>query len=257
MWGTDSSASRPLGVARRIAVLVAACCAQPHAAAQSTPTVTEADIARAAKTQPVITQQDMDRAARRHRMPTDAELARVPVPAAPKIDALPAPLTKRQVDLAAIASGYEAMAPSGAAAALSNAPSLLVFVSFSMPEPTLARLVDQASRAGATLVLRGFVNGSLQQTVARAQQLIGKRHVGFQLDPQAFDRFSVTATPTFVLLKAGAAPSPCAAGTCFPASSYVSAAGDVSLDFALEHFQRAAPAFSSDASVILAKLKGR
>jgi conjugal transfer pilus assembly protein TrbC len=248
---------RRIGAAHAIAALVAACCAQPHAAAQSTPTVTDADLALAAKNQPVITQEDIVRAARRHRMPTDAELARVPVPAAPKLDALPVPLTRRQVDLAAVASGYEAIAPLGqAAAALSNAPSLLVFVSFSMPEPTLARLVDQATRAGATLVLRGFVNGSLQQTVARAQQLIGKRQVGFQLDPQAFDRFSVTATPTFVLLKPGAASTPCAAGTCFPASSYVSAAGDVSLDFALEHFQRAAPAFSRDAGAILAKMKG-
>ncbi|WP_250111331.1 TrbC family F-type conjugative pilus assembly protein, partial [Escherichia coli] len=72
------------------------------------------------------------------------------------------------------------------------------------------------------MVLRGFVGGSLQQTVQRTQQLIGQRQVGFQIDPQAFDRFSVTATPTFVLLRAGAVPAPCAAGTCFPASGYVS-----------------------------------
>ena len=104
-------------------------------------------------------------------------------------------------------------------------------------------------------MLRGLVDGSLQKTVLRAQALIGQRKVGFQIDPQAFDRFSITAAPTFVLLKAGAVAAPCAAGTCFPASSFVAAAGDVSIDYALEYFRRAAPSFSRDAGVVLAALK--
>jgi conjugal transfer pilus assembly protein TrbC len=58
-----------------------------------------------------------------------------------------------------------------------------------------------------------------------------------------------------VLLKAGAVAAPCAAGTCFPASSFVAAAGDVSIDYALEYFRRAAPSFSRDAGVVLATLK--
>jgi conjugal transfer pilus assembly protein TrbC len=180
----------------------------------------------------------------------------VPVPAAPRLDALPQPLTQRRIDLGAIAKGYEAMGqPAPGAATINEAPALLVFVSFSMPDATLARLVDQAARARATLVLRGLVDGSLQKTVLRAQALIGQRKVGFQIDPQAFDRFSITATPTFVLLKAGAVAAPCAAGTCFPASSFVAAAGDVSIDYALEYFRRAAPSFSRDAGVVLATLK--
>src|SRR5207244_428616 len=134
---------------------------------------------------------------------------------------------------------------------------LLIFVSFSMPEPTLGRLVDQAARAGGTLVLRGLVDNSLQKTVVRVQRLIGERMVGFQIDPQAFDRFSVSATPTFVLIKDGAVPAPCAAGTCFPATSFVSTAGDVSLDYALEFFDRAAPSFGPAAQSFLSKMKGR
>ena len=73
--------------------------------------------------------------------------------------------------------------------------SLLVFVSFAMPEATITRLLDQASRARATLVLRGFVNGSLRDTVERMQRLIGNRQVAVQIDPQAFDRFSIVRTP--------------------------------------------------------------
>jgi conjugal transfer pilus assembly protein TrbC len=228
--------------------------AQPAPAPR--PIVSDADVARAAKSQPVISDQDIERAARKNRMPTDAELARVPVPAAPRLDNLPQPLTQRQIDLGAIAKGFEAIGqPVPGAAAINEAPALLVFVSFSMPEATLARLVDQAARARATLVLRGLVDGSLQKTVLRAQGLIGQRKVGFQIDPQAFDRFSITATPTFVLLKAGAVAAPCAAGTCFPAASFVAAAGDVSIDYALEYFRRAAPSFNQDAGVLLARLK--
>ena len=230
----------------------------PSAFAQAQrPVVTEADIARAAKSQPVITDSDIEQAARKHRMPTDAELSRVPVPSTPRIDALPQPQTQRRIDLGAVARGYEAMGqPSPSSAPINKGSALLVFVSFSMPEPTLSRLADQAARSGATIVLRGFVDGSLQQTVIRAQRLIGQRQVGFQIDPQAFDRFSVAATPTFVLIKDGAAPEPCAAGTCYPASAFVSASGDVSIDYALEYFKRTAPRFGREAGTFLSKLKG-
>ncbi len=226
------------------------------AQAQKSP-VTEADIARAARSQPVITDKDIDAAARKNRMPTEAELARVPVPVTPRIDALPQPQSQRKIDLGAIAGGYDAMGqPDPAKGSLPVGPTLLVFVSFAMPETALGRLVDQAARTGATLVLRGFVEDSLQKTVSRVQRVIGTRKVGFQIDPQAFDRFSITATPSFVLIKDGAVPAPCAAGTCFDTSSYALAAGDVSVDYALRFIQRTAPRFSREAETYLSKLKG-
>ena len=118
------------------------------------PVIADADIARASRNQPVITDQDIEKAAKKHRMPTEAELDRVPVPSAPRLDALPQPRVQRQIDLGAIARGYEAMGqPTLGSSPLQNGPSLLVFVSFSMPEPTLGRLIDQAARSGATLVL--------------------------------------------------------------------------------------------------------
>jgi conjugal transfer pilus assembly protein TrbC len=221
------------------------------------PVVTDADIANAAKHRPVITDKDIERAAKKNRMPSDAELAGMPVPATPKIDALPQPHTQRRIDLGAIARGYDAMGQPTPLGANRNAgPALLVFVSFSMPETALSRLVDQAARSGATIVLRGFVDGSLQQTVARTQRLIGQRQVGLQIDPQAFDRFSVAVVPTFVLLKDRAAATPCAAGSCYPASSFVATAGDVSIDYALEFIKRSSPAFARDASSFLARMKG-
>lgn len=238
------------------ALYLALCGAVAHAQSPKSP-VTEADIARAARTQPTITDKDIEAAARKNRMPTEAELARVPVPSTPRIDALPQPQSQRKIDLGVIASGYDAMGqPDPAKGTLPVGPTLLVFVSFSIPEKTLDRLVDQAARAGATLVLRGFVDDSLQKTVARVQRVIGARKVGFQIDPQSFDRFSVTATPSFVLIKDGAVPAPCAAGTCFDSSSYALTAGDVTVDYALRFIQRSAPRFSREADTYLSKLKG-
>jgi conjugal transfer pilus assembly protein TrbC len=241
-----------------VAALTLAVGAPLFAAAQSAKSViTDADVERAARSQPKVTEKDIKDAARKHRMPTEAELSRVPIPSTPKIDALPQPLTQRKIDLGAIASGYDAIGqPDPAKAGLSTGPSLLVFVSFAMPEPAIHRLVEQAARSGATLVLRGLVENSLQKTVVRAQRVIGDRKVNFQIDPQAFDRFNVIATPTFVLVKEGAVPAPCAAGTCFDARSYALAAGDVSVDYALRFIQRTSPRFSREADRFLLRLKG-
>lgn len=239
------------------AVLMAAASCLHTAMAQGHAVVTDADIARAARSQPVITEQDMERAQQKHRMPTEDELRGIPVPTMPNLDALPAPTAPRAVDLEALAKGYEANAdPMAAAQGIQSGPGLLVFVSFSMPEPTLRRLVDQAAKAQAYLVIRGFVNGSLRETVAHVQELIGNRQVAFQIDPQAFDRFTVVKTPTFVLVRDGAQGQACSAGLCFPADAFVAASGDVSLDYALELIERRAPRFAQDARRYLKKIRG-
>lgn len=231
--------------------------AAPAALAQpSQAPVTEADIARAARSQPSISEKDVEAARRKYRMPTDEELSRVPVPSTPRIDALPQPRTPQRIDLGAIARGFDDMgAPDPSRPGVATGPALLVFVSFSMPDAALERLAEQAARSGATLVLRGLVEDSLPKTVTRVQRVIGQRKVGFQIDPQAFDRFSITATPSFVLIKDRSVPTPCAAGTCFAADSYALAAGDVSIDYALRFIQRSAPKFSRDANHFLARIK--
>ncbi len=242
----------------RLAATLLVVVAVPWASAQPGQSpVTDADIARASKGQPTITDKDIEAARRKYRMPTEDELARVPVPSTPRIDALPQPRSPQRIDLGAIARGFDEMgAPDPTKAAAAAGPALLVFVSFSMPDAALERLVDQAARSGATLLLRGLVEDSLPKTVTRVQRVIGQRKVGFQVDPQAFDRFSITATPSFVLIKDRSVPTPCAAGTCFAAESYALAAGDVSLDYALRFIQRSAPKFSRDANLFLTRMKG-
>ena len=203
---------------------------------------------------PSVTDADIERARQSQRMPTDAELARLPVPAAPRIDALPQAVTKAPIDLEALAKGFDADAIQPALAAKAG-PTLLVFVSFAMPEATIIRLLDQAARAGATLVLRGLVNGSMRDTVERMQRLIGERRVAVQIDPQAFDRYAIQRVPSFVLVRPGAPDAACSGEQCARPDGHVIAAGDVSLDYALRFFERTAPAMARDASSFLRRMK--
>ncbi len=226
------------------------------ALAQSSAMVTEADIARAQLSQPVITERDMADVRRKHRAPSDAELRNAPQRSTPNIGALPIPKVITVPDIEAISRGFSASNQRlTQMQGFGSGPSLLVFISFTIPQATLERLVDQAARAKATLVLRGFVSGSLRDTVLRVQRLIGKRNVAFQIDPQAFDRFQIDKTPSFVLVRDGAAVKPCTAGQCLANDAFVSVAGDVSLDYALEHIARSSPGYAKSAAGFLIKLR--
>ena len=250
MWASD------LRLSARALGLTAALVASAQALAQNPPVITDADIERVRREQPAITEGDIDAARRKYSMPGDAELRYAPVPP-PNVEALPQPLSRTPIDLEALARGYASQADAMTQAqGLATGPGLLVFVSLSMPRPTLQRLVDQAARAKASIVLRGFANGSLRDTVAQVQGLIGSRQVAVQIDPLAFDRYAVTRVPTFVLVRDGTRPVACASGSCAPADSFLRTSGDVSLDYALEHMRRSAPGFGPAADTFLKRIKG-
>ncbi len=223
MWATDRAPLIGRTLSAAIATLFLA--GSATAAPDTPPTVTDADI---------------ERARRQHRMPTEAELARVPIPGAPRIENLPQPVTRVPIDLEAISKGFDLQNGAQAAAMTSGkaGPKVLIFVSFAMPEPTLQRLVDQAARAGAALVLRGLVNGSIRATVTRMQALIGSRRVAVQIDPEAFDRHGITRTPTFVLVMDDAGAEACPSRLCGASAQFVKVAGDVTLDYAMRYLNR-------------------
>lgn len=244
---------------RRVLAPLLAVAALPTAWAAS-PAITDADIERARRAQPSVTEQDIEAARRKHSMPAMNVPAIASTPAGPSVDALPQPVTRSPIDLEALARGYASQADAMQAAqglvqGQIKGPGLFVFVSLAMPRPTLQRLIDQAARARASVILRGLANGSLRQTVAQVQPLVGQRQVAVQIDPQAFDRFAITRVPSFVLVRDGTRPESCTAGSCAPPEAFLRTAGDVSLDYALEHMHRAAPAFRTDAAPFLARLR--
>ncbi len=245
--------------------------------APTSPAITDADMDKARRAQVAPTDQDTERARRQYSAPLinpvppedrrgSGEAERntapfaLPPPAAPRtspdISALPQPRATKPIDLGAIANAYAAN-PDGPVALQGGpkAPGLLVFISLAMPQATLHRLIDQASRAQATLILRGLANGSLRDTVFKVQRLIGQQQASVQIDPQAFDRFAVVRVPAFVLIRDGTRRPSCSSGTCAPPEAFVRTAGDVSLDYALDHMMRFSPTFQRDATPFLQRLR--
>lgn len=165
-------------------------------------------------------------------------------PSGPRIDALPQPASAPPtLDLEDVARTYAA-STQGPRSAADNGPPLLVFISLSIPRPSLERLFAQAERAGAVLVLRGLVKGSWRETSAALHPLLARHRVALQIDPQAFDRYGISAVPSVVLRQGQAA---CDGSTCPATAAFVRVSGDVSLDYALAALQRSAPSFAADA----------
>lgn len=196
---------------------------------------------------------------------SDADVARIqrqyagqPPESAPGIDRLPEPVPRQATDLGAIAEGYRQLAPGIAEAqGLLSSGALLAFVSFTMPEASLTRLLAQAERSGARVLLRGLLHGSLRETVTRVQALTAGRRIAVQIDPQAFKRFQVEKVPTYVLLRDGAHATPCATSSCVTAQDFVAVSGDVTLDYALEQVVRLAPDFAALAAPYRSRLGRR
>lgn len=132
---------------------------------------------------------------------------------------------------------------------------LMIFVSLSMPEGSLMRLVHQAQQSGAVLVLRGLKNNSLKTTAEALRKYEQQAKATWQINPPAFTKFGVKAVPTFVLDKSDQALSASADG-CADPGAFAAVAGDVSLDFALEHIARVRPDLDAMAQGYLAKLQG-
>lgn len=215
--------------------------------------ITSADERRAAQVQPQITDADIEAARRRHAVP--ALLPTAPVPRTDRllIEALPQPQTSTPLDLERVAQGL-AQATGPAQPFSLEGPRLLIFISLSMPVPTLQRLIDQAERARAILLLRGLDQASLVKTVARVRQLIGTRRVDLRIDPEAFDLHQVNLVPSFVLTAALPTPRGCSGDTCGGLPDHLKLAGDVSLDHVLAHFVRASSPHRDAAALYLKRL---
>lgn len=112
--------------------------------------------------------------------------------------------------------------------------NMVVFVSYSMPEASLKRIASEVAKVGGTMVLRGFVNDNLKDTVA-ASQIYNNLGAQIQIHPELFKEFNVTQVPTFVLTKPGAPLEGCGVlGTA--CNNYLKVEGDASMRAVLERF---------------------
>ena len=209
--------------------------------------------------------EEMARARNARPFPTPAQIEAVPTRRVPQFPSAPA--DQSVIDIAAMArEGGKLAAPAGNVA---SPGALRIFITLDMPRGSLQRLVDQAARSGAVLILRGLKAQSLRETLAAVSDLIEKRQVAWVIDPDAFTRFGVTTAPTFVLTLAddtavsgpgraspidNDAATPQCGRRCLASTAFVRVAGDVSLDYALEAIARRSPAAAPRATVLLQRM---
>jgi conjugal transfer pilus assembly protein TrbC len=173
-------------------------------------------------------------------------------PVVPDPTRLPQPATT-DPDIARIAETYRHAAPSAASG--KDVPELMVFVSFSLPKETLQRIVTQAEKSGAVLVLRGLKGNSLARMGEAIAELVGARNVTAIIHPPAFKQFKVRQVPALVLARSGQA-SQIGEDGCAPASSFIRVDGDVTQDYALDLIERQVPAWAKVARRYASRLAG-
>ena len=82
-----------------------------------------------------------------------------------------------------------------------------VAVSLTMPRAALRQLAADAHRAGAMVVVRGFVEGSPAKTMAAARQIFDEDSAGgLAIDPQVFRAYGVQTVPTFIVATSPVTP---------------------------------------------------
>ena len=77
--------------------------------------------------------------------------------------------------------------------------TMLVFVSFSMPEASLKQLAEESKRIPITCVIRGLINHSFVETTQKL------RNLGLIVDinPELFDRYHIDRVPVFIKIHNG------------------------------------------------------
>ncbi|MDP4154227.1 MAG: type-F conjugative transfer system pilin assembly protein TrbC [Bacillota bacterium] len=115
-----------------------------------------------------------------------------------------------------------------------NEASFYIFISFSMGEKALLNLAHEVKQFEATLVLRGFHEGSYVKTAQALQKIITKTGQGVIIDPELYSLFDITAVPSFVLAK----PFNVIAAERTQTPMHDKLQGHVSVHYALETFAK-------------------
>ncbi|MEM7687600.1 MAG: type-F conjugative transfer system pilin assembly protein TrbC [Pseudomonadota bacterium] len=157
-----------------------------------------------------------------------------------------------EIDLDAMLAGAQA-----AMAEPKGSPLFIAFVSLSMPEEALARVIAETSQAGGVVVFRGFSADDPAGFAAGIQAVVDQQAAGnLAIDPRLFRSFDVNRVPTFVALSRGF--DPCDQLDCVTAPPpHDRIAGNVSARHVLETFADANGPGAPVARQALANLRAK
>jgi conjugal transfer pilus assembly protein TrbC len=115
---------------------------------------------------------------------------------------------------------------------VNQAPELLVFISFGMPKQSLKQWAEEVKRAEGTLLLRGFIDNSLQKTTQHILELLGPEpNIEIAIDPETFQQLKIQMVPAVVIKQPSAFNQ-----NASPRFDIVT--GDTSLEKALERIKQ-------------------
>jgi conjugal transfer pilus assembly protein TrbC len=79
--------------------------------------------------------------------------------------------------------------------------NIIIFVSFSMPKESLKTWMQEGSKIGASVVMRGLVNNSFKDTIGAIYDLIKDHQAhGIAIDPTLFKKFNIDKVPAVVVV---------------------------------------------------------
>jgi len=111
-------------------------------------------------------------------------------------------------------------------------PSVLIFISFSMPEKSIESYLRDAKKIHASVVIRGLIDNSFQKTFQRMATLVkSSGGDGVELNPIWFKRFNIKTVPAVVVVGENSA---CFKNNiCQKDRDFDVITGDITLDSAL------------------------
>lgn len=133
--------------------------------------------------------------------------------------------------------------------------SILIFVSFSMPEKSLEAYLRDASKINASVVIRGLIDNSFQKTFQRMAVLVkSSGGSGVELNPLWFKRFGIDRVPAVVIVPKG---STCFDNqTCQREKDFDVMTGDITLTAALYEIRDKGRLTKAIAQAAIQKLQG-
>lgn len=143
-----------------------------------------------------------------------------------------------------------------ASESMGEAPRFIAFASLSMPPAALRAMIDDVTRAGGVIVLRGLPQNSAKVLTAALSKVVrpGEDLASVGIDPRLFRAFGIEAVPTYVV--AGSDFDLCDGFDCTTAvPPHDRMSGNVSAAYALETFARGGGAGALIAAQHLARLE--
>lgn len=168
---------------------------------------------------------------------------------------IPAPATQAPIDLEKLAKSLNAPGVS-----TGNTTKMKIYISFSMPEESIQLMIDQAHLLGrdyVSLAVVGLIEDDWKKTIPLLRKMVKGKDVEISIDPDGFKKHEVNLVPSFVLYR----DDPAEEARCSlegdqagldRLKNFVGVAGDVSIDYALEHFISKEPEWRLEAQKMLA-----